>query len=1284
MRILTLIAYYSNNLQIAFLDSAGNSVTGTNAMVTAALSDNPGMMQVWDRDKSDLDGTRIVQSRGGKAIFTDLVLTKASLGQGYENEAYTIVFMVQVRGGGSLRTQTAALFVQPSKWAGLLILPSSQPGTFTLTAGRPFDVHVRVMLVDDFKNKLLPKSAPAGTMVDVLLVSSSNASTQLQRHSCNEVCVGLKPTVCTTCSDMQLDAQNGEVTFTDLRTDISGKGYRLQFSSSFFQVTSQAFNVVNSAPSYLQMEQQPSKTNRADLELKVQPVVSMRDKYGNLVLQDSVTAHTIEVQISTLGGSLSASGLLDDPGQKSNPPIAGTRVMNTTNAVAAFTDLAVRPSMASLQLHFLGTSSSGLLTVISDRFGVEPGEAVGLGILKLPDRCSALSPCIDAATIACVDAFGNVQPTCGTCLGSVCNIRPYGNLPNGMNIPCFGKVCVSIIQPEDAVLRMGSGGTDGLNCAEQACGEEIDTVSGLATFTQLVLTVPSPMYILKFTTYLVNERSRMVYEWTYISPLVNNLPPQPVLTKAQFSASLSSILIQFDRSTNMNLIPDQDNTVSCDAVLDHTFVVTLGLGPSCTWTSPSSYLILPGTGASAGPTTNVVLSNASYIVYSGFFSGVEMTSLPASTTAGAIVLGVPLKALMLSLPDTLPRPVPILLGAEQLSSCDLLSLDAGLSQGSASRPFKGVRWSIDYHRTFIYQGLLTSEGSTLEFIKRAVHFSTRMPNLISTVTITLRPSAPVEGNSTLSISGIPQYHMSYSGCPARPFHLGRPCLEARQECMAVHLAGPSAFKFASHLHEDPLEGQRVQVSWWQVASVGNFFANIDVDRSKYLSQLEFTQALMEAGDFVSNDRSRKRFEAIDSDDDNLLSEKEFATTRPITGVPFASLDLDGSLTVNMTELNFYFSGAGAQDYISKAQVLARFESLDVDQNGRVSSSEFGAAPALAMHSRNLQFHPAAFLGLNGGLQLQVHPSHYLAAGEDTVIQFQMQNPSLPYPAHPIIISSRCVACTCSDRLCQQKTTKIFAATQMKMNCPDQLCQEDAVFKLDENKLSISGSISESTRNFGTHNILTLSFTTSHLLPSGSILLLKGLPLLSRLPQGAAGERNDEQMDLCLTGRSSLPLDCQSCEGAAPAESGGAFGSWLPRAGEIRMQVRNGFSLPAGQHELSFRFYNPTTTLRTPCQSGPDGVKLAGQDCPSLATLTLQASYVHETLYLATAAILRTGGTARISLMLSIPNQSYASCIVSLRMSRHIQLNIKTASSKHIACLNTCILSTCNVHIACLK
>ena len=1218
---------FKTTLQVALLDSAGESVIESIEIVTAAIGDNPGSAQVWDPGNSDLVGTRLVQSRRGMATFTDLALPKASLGQGYTNEGYTIVFIV-----GSLRTQTSVFWIQPSEWAGLLILPNSQP--VTATAGRPFDVQVRVMLIDAYENKLLPNSAPVGTRIDAQLLAQSSTPPALQRHACQEVCVGLEPTVCTTCSDKSLDAKDGEVLFTDLRIDASAQGYRLRFTSSFFEETSQAFDVVNSAPSYLHMEQQPSVANRADRELGVQPIVSMHDLFGNLILQDSVTAHTIEAQILTLGGLPSAAGFSDVPGQKPNTictvsdvPLAGRRFMNATNAIAAFTDLAVRPSMSGFRLIFFGTTRTGLITATSNEFAVEPGEAVGLCNMTLPGRCSTLSPCLDAAIIACVDAFGNVQPTCETCLGSTCEIRPYGRLPTGMDIPCFGKVCVSVIEPEGASLHIGSGGTDGLNCAVDTCGVDIDTVSGFATFTQLVPSVPSPKYIFKFTAYMVHAQSRMVYEWTYISSRVNNMPPQPVLSKATFSISLSSILLVFDKPTNMNRDPGRERADSCDAVLERTFVMSLGLGPDCTWLDPSSYLVIPGPGASAGPTSQVTLNNASYIVYSSVFSGAYMTSLPASTTEGRVVAGVPLVAVMISLPNTIPTPIPIPLGPEQMSSCDLLSLDASLSQGSASRPFTSIAWSIDYDRSFLYQGLLTSDGSTLEFMKRRIHFSTRLPNHIATVTITLRPSAPVEANSTISISGIPEYRMSSSGCPAKPFHLGRPCLKTTDECMAVDLTGPSAFKFASQLTEDPLERRGVPVSWWQVGGVEHLFAKIDLDGSYYISQVEFTNVLKQTGDFVSNDRSRQRFETVDSNGDDLLSEEEFVSTRPITGVSFAFLDLDESFTLNMTELGVFFSGAGAQDYVSNEQVLARFNSLDADENGEVSSFEFATAPALAMNSRHLQHLPAAFLGLGGGLQLQVHPSHYLAAGEDTVIQFQMQNPSLPYSVRPIGVSSLCVACTCSDRLCLQKTTQTFPDAQMKMNCPDQLCEDDAVFRLDDETLSISGSVSETSMVFGAHNRITLTFTTSHLLPSGSGLLLKGLPLLSRLPEGAAGQLNGEQrVDLCLTGRSSLELECRACVDAAPgAKSGDAFGSWLPEAGEIHMRVNNGSSLTAGQHEVSFRFYNPTTTLRAACHSSASGANMVGQDCPSTVLLTLQASYEYERMRQASPVVLATGG-----------------------------------------------------------
>lgn len=195
-----------------------------------------------------------------------------------------------------------------------------------------------------------------------------------------------------------------------------------------------------------------------------------------------------------------------------------------------------------------------------------------------------------------------------------------------------------------------------------------------------------------------------------------------------------------------------------------------------------------------------------------------MESLPASTNLGTLVEGIALKPILLSMPAVLPSPAPIILGVQHLSACDLLSLDASLSYGSATRPFTNIKWSIDFDNIYLYHGLLQHDGSILTFIKRNIHFSTLLPNHISTVTITLRPSAPVEANSTIFISGIPGVYTSSRGCPSRSFELGRPCIENSEECIALDLFGPSAFLFSSHLKEDPLERQRVPVSWWQVGA----------------------------------------------------------------------------------------------------------------------------------------------------------------------------------------------------------------------------------------------------------------------------------------------------------------------------------------------------------------------------------------------------------------------------------------------------------------------------------
>ena len=1093
--------------QVVLKDFQNDVVLNSKAGITAGIADNPGKMQAWDFDQSILAGSRVVTAVDGRAIFTDLSLPKASVGQELDQEGYSLVFIFR-----SMRIVTNYFLVEPNQWAGLYIQPTTQP--VTAIAGQKFPKDVRVLLVDAFKNKLLPTTVPEGTFVNVQLEeplsrqgAARGVAPVLQKHNCNEQCDGKTPTQCSTCPDKRLEADSGAVIFTDFRIDIVGQGYRLTFSCASFSITSDAFDVQNAVPSYMRVATQPSAENRADQELFTQPDLSMHDAYGNFILMDSHPFHEVEVRISTRAGLARAAGFAEVPGQAPNSicrvsdtPLGGSRVINATDAWANFTNLAVRPAMSGFRLQFFATTSQGVLNVSSNEFSVGPGVTVGICNMTLPGRCSALSPCRDSASIACVDAYGNVQSTCSTCLGDRCNIRPYQGkgyeLPVGMetSLPCFGKVCVSIIAPSIAILRQGPGGAAGVNCAEQACSAVIDMETGFATFTQLVLDVPSPLYTFKFSALIVDPLTRVIYEWVYVTPHIDNLPPAPILHLATFSQSFTSISLSFTKPTNMN-----NGSDTCGAVLDQQFVTSLGVNPSCKWMDPSSYLIVPGTGAYVNETTQVLLRNESNIVFTDVFAGFRMESLRASTTLGVLVEGIALKPVLVTLPAVLPTPTPIILGAQEISACDLVRADASLSEGSATRAFASIKWSVDYAETYLYEGLLTNSGSKLEFVKRHIHFSSLLPNVINTVTITLRPTAPVEANSTILISGIPQYFSRAGGCPATQFHTASRCLA--DTCRVLNLEGPSAFLF--------------------------------------------DQVVSESGSLSPHDQT---------------------------------------------------SPAGAQP----------------DQaNG-------------------------------GGLRLRVSSSHYLSSSSDTVVRFTIQNPPLPWPSSPVSISSICKDCICSDRSCEMKSTQTFEKQRMKMQCSGSLCKEDATFELKNPSLSIRGTLSETTRIFGARNILTLNFSTSHDLPPGSGVVIKGLPPVHQLGEGLAPDierdvANDGQMPgrqdrdglVCVTGPSADFFECRSC----PNHDGGAAaGIWrtgtsrhdmqittnlanldMGRGGQIHLRVNAGKTLPAGYHQVSWRFYNPMSMLRQACRTVRESgnlVNVPALECKSTVQPTIHVSYEH--------------------------------------------------------------------------
>jgi Ca2+-binding EF-hand superfamily protein len=1207
--------------QVILLDAAGKPVELSKGRVTAALAENPAFYQLWDPGKSFLAGTRVIDAREGRVIFTDLSLPKASLGQDLLHTGFTLTFFY-----GAIGTSTSFFFVKAGEWKGLFIVPSTQP--VDAVAGRPFTNQARVLLVDDFKNMLLPADVPAGTLVDVSVEeplsrygADEESSIVLQRHACQEVCKGSKPVVCTTCSDRRMEAMKGEVVATDLRLDIAGQGYRLTFTASTFSTTSNEFDVENGDTSYIDIQIQPSVQNRADRDLKPQPRVVLKDAYGNLRNSRRLS---VEVQLLTLGGIATGAGSPDVPGEAhesickvSQEPLGGTHIVSTIDAIAAFTDLSVTPAMSGFRLLFRTKTNKGAFINVTSRFfSVEPGDAVGLCSMSLPGRCSALTPCMDSAVIACVDVHGNVQPKCATCFGSECDVRPYGTLPGGMkfSVPCHGRISISKLTPAHGNLHMGANVQSGIDCSLETCGMAIDQSKGLATFTQLVLNPPSAFYTLKFSTCVVLPGTRMIYEWTYISPPIKTLPPAPLLTRASFSTSLASISLSFNVETSMNRMLGVSLTQSdaCDAVIDAQFLQTLGASPVCSWSSSTSYLIVPGPGATAGPTTQVRLSNRSSILYVDSFEGHRLVSMPATTSEGIIVQGITITPILLSLPQLLPTPEPIVVSAQKFSSCDLLSLDASLSRGAAMRPFTRIQWSVDYEKSFLYRGLLQSDRTVFEFIKRRIHFSSLLANDLCTITITIRPSAPVEPNSTISISGIPSYRRGAAGCPARPFDLGRPCVRMDDKCWALDLQGPSAYKFASHQSFDPNE-QRLAVWWWLFGKT-RFFNTIDRDASEGISLEECVSALREVGDYVSADRTLARFQQMDANIDNEISFSEFSSASALPGAGFQSLDLDHSLSLNSTEVAGALIRAG--DYISKDQAYARFDSLDSDENGQVSEAEFCAAPGLAMHARHLQFRPSAFQRMSDGVVLKLHSSHYLQPSEDTVVQFQIQNPPLPFVKRPVGISSLCASCICEDGRCSSMRTQQFVEQRMKMDCSstDLICRSDAEFKIIDPAVSVSGFIRESTSVVGARNMLTLEFHISNILPSGSGLLIRGLPSGSLLPLGVQAVA-----PVCIQGPSSAEFECRQCSGDS---SGSAVGQI--RLGEFYMRVNNGTKLVAGRHIVVFPFYNPIKTFRTACKTSADGASIVDRDCPSKVQLTLHISAQYDNLGSGTGVALQVG------------------------------------------------------------
>ena len=170
-----------------------------------------------------------------------------------------------------------------------------------------------------------------------------------------------------------VSAVNGVATFSGLQINTIGTGYTLTATSSgLTSAASSAFNVSAGAASNLVITSEPSTTVSGDV-FSVQPVIQIRDAYGNVVTSSSAP---ISVSITSGTGNSSAS-------------LSGSTTVNAVSGVATFTGLGINQVGAGYTLTF---SSSGLTSAVSSGFNIIAYNATALQFLVQPTGGTDGSP----------------------------------------------------------------------------------------------------------------------------------------------------------------------------------------------------------------------------------------------------------------------------------------------------------------------------------------------------------------------------------------------------------------------------------------------------------------------------------------------------------------------------------------------------------------------------------------------------------------------------------------------------------------------------------------------------------------------------------------------------------------------------------------------------------------------------------------------------------------------------------------------------------------------------
>ncbi|HET7248809.1 MAG TPA: hypothetical protein VFI79_03115 [Gemmatimonadales bacterium] len=293
-------------VQVAAQDALGNTVKSFTGTVTMTISTNPG--------SGTLSGTTTVLLNAGVAAFSTLSINKA--GVGYKLRA-TVT--------GLTNATSTAFDITPA--AATLLFYEQQPST--ATAGDIIAPPVVITAHDSMGNTVTSFTGD----ITVLITAGSGTSGA------------------TLFGTTTVSAVAGVATFSDLRIDKAGTGYKLSATASGVAgKNSASFQIIAGTAAKVSFSVQPANATAGAI---ITPAVevTVRDSLNNVVktFTDSIT---VSIATNPSGGTLS-----------------GTTTVAATAGVAVFADLSINLAGTGYRL---AAAATGLASAMSNSFTISP------------------------------------------------------------------------------------------------------------------------------------------------------------------------------------------------------------------------------------------------------------------------------------------------------------------------------------------------------------------------------------------------------------------------------------------------------------------------------------------------------------------------------------------------------------------------------------------------------------------------------------------------------------------------------------------------------------------------------------------------------------------------------------------------------------------------------------------------------------------------------------------------------------------------------------------------